>query len=165
MAKFILKVAESEDELRQYNSVRREIFVHEQGIFKEEDIDEHDSIALPIIGLDTSSDRVVGVVRCYLLENQDWMGGRLAVLPAFRGRLGVLLVRKAMEEVESRGCRNFYAHIQEQNVKFFQRLGWSLTGESSIFSGVVHHDMQVVFPEWINNKNIHDSEESVSIRL
>ncbi|MDR3602383.1 MAG: GNAT family N-acetyltransferase [Desulfosporosinus sp.] len=151
MAKFVLKVSESEDELRQYNSVRREVFVHEQGIFDEEDVDEHDAIALPIIGLDTDSERVVGAVRCYPLGNGDWMGGRLAVLPAFRGRLGVLLVRKAMEEVERRGCRNFYAHIQEQNVKFFQRLGWSLTGESSVFRDVVHYDMKVVFPEWTNN--------------
>ncbi|MDP4126185.1 MAG: GNAT family N-acetyltransferase [Bacillota bacterium] len=145
MARFVLKVAESEDELRQYNSVRREVFVHEQGIFEEKDGDEHDSVALPIIGLDTASEQVVGVVRCYPLGNGDWMGGRLAVLPGFRGRLGALLVRKAMEEVQCRGCRNFYAHIQEQNVKFFQRLGWFLTGESSVFSNVVHYDMQVVF--------------------
>ena len=145
MAKFVLKVAESEDELRQYNSVRREVFVHEQGIFDEEDVDEHDNTALPIIGLDIASERVVGVVRCYPLGNGDWMGGRLAVLPAFRGKLGALLVRKAMEEVQSRGCCNFYAHIQEQNVNFFQRLGWSLTGKSSVFSNVVHYDMQVVF--------------------
>lgn len=145
MAKFVLKVAESEDELRQYKSVRREVFVHEQGIFDEEDIDEHDTVALPIVGLDSASEQVVGVVRCYPLGNGDWMGGRLAVLPAFRGKLGALLVRKAMEEVQSRGCHNFYAHIQEQNVKFFIRLGWSLTGKSSVFSDVVHYDMQVVF--------------------
>lgn len=145
MAKFMLKIAESEDELRQYNSVRREIFVNEQGIFEGEDRDEHDPVALPIIGLDTASKQVVGVVRCYPLGNGDWMGGRLAVLPAFRGRLGALLVRKAMEEVQSRGCHIFYAHIQEQNVKFFQRLGWTLTGESSVFSNVVHYDMHVVF--------------------
>jgi len=145
VAKFMLKIAESEDELRQYNSVRREIFVNEQGIFEGEDRDEHDSVALPIIGLDAASEQVVGVVRCYPLENGDWMGGRLAVLPTFRGRLGALLVRKAMEEVQIRGCHNFYAHIQEQNVKFFQRLGWTLTGESSVFSNVVHYDMHVVF--------------------
>lgn len=145
MAKFLLKIAESEDELRQYKSVRKEVFVHEQAMFDEEDVDEHDSEALPIIGLETESQRVVGVVRCYPLENGGWVGGRLAVLSDYRGRLGALLVKRAMEEVRNRGCRNFYAHVQEQNVKFFQRLGWSLTGESSVLSNVIHYKMIVVF--------------------
>jgi radical SAM protein (TIGR04043 family)/putative N-acetyltransferase (TIGR04045 family) len=144
-AEYLLKIAASEDELKQYYAVRQEVFVQEQGIFREKDQDDHDAESLPIIGIDPESGRVVGVVRCYPLGNGDWVGGRLAVLPAFRRGLGSRLVRQAMAEVQSRGCHNFYAQIQEQNVKFFQRLGWSLTGESSVLSGVVHYGMQVVF--------------------
>ncbi|AFL99222.1 MULTISPECIES: MSMEG_0567/Sll0786 family nitrogen starvation N-acetyltransferase [Desulfitobacterium] len=145
MAKYELKVAESREEIKQYEEVRRAVFVNEQGIFNEDDSDDYDTIAVPIIAVEAESGRVAGVVRCYPIENGDWVGGRLAVLPEFRGRLGALLVRKAMEEVQGRGCRIFYAHIQEQNVKFFERLGWSLTGKSSVFSNVVHYDMKVVF--------------------
>jgi radical SAM protein (TIGR04043 family)/putative N-acetyltransferase (TIGR04045 family) len=148
-AKFIVKVAENEDELRQYRFVRREVFVREQGIFDEDDNDEHDSESIPIIGIDTASGRVVGAVRCYPLKNGDWVGGRLAVLPDFRRGLGAHLVRKAMAEVHSRGCVNFYAQIQEKNVKFFQRLGWSLTGNSLVLKDIVHYEMKVVFPECI----------------
>ncbi|SHN86993.1 MSMEG_0567/Sll0786 family nitrogen starvation N-acetyltransferase [Desulfitobacterium chlororespirans] len=145
MAKYELKIAESAEEIKQYEEVRRAVFVNEQGIFNGDDSDDYDTIAVPIIAVETESGRVAGVVRCYPIENGDWVGGRLAVLPEFRGRLGALLVRKAMEEVQGRGCRTFYAHIQEQNVKFFERLGWSLTGRSSVFCNVVHYDMKVVF--------------------
>jgi radical SAM protein (TIGR04043 family)/putative N-acetyltransferase (TIGR04045 family) len=143
-AEFKVKVAENEDELRQYKFVRREVFVREQGIFDEDDNDEHDSESIPIIGIDTVSGKVVGTVRCYPLGNGDWVGGRLAVLPDFRRGIGISLVRKAMAEVKSRGCHNFYANIQEQNVRLFQRLGWSLTGENCVLSNVVHYKMQVV---------------------
>lgn len=145
MAKYELKIAESEEEIKEYREVRRAVFVNEQGIFDGEDSDEYDPIAVPIIAVEAESGKVAGVVRCYPVENGDWIGGRLAVLPEFRGRLGALLVRKAMEEVQSRGCRTFYARIQEQNVKFFERLGWSLTGDSSVFSNITHYDMKVIF--------------------
>jgi len=142
---FILKIAENDEELKQYYSVRKEIFVKEQGIFSDQDQDEHDACALHIIGVERTSGKIVGVVRCYPLGNGDWMGGRLAVLPDYRRGLGTLLVRKAMEEVHKRGCRNFYAHIQEQNVTFFQRLGWTLGSGKMILGGVLHYDMQVIF--------------------
>jgi putative N-acetyltransferase (TIGR04045 family) len=150
-AQFVVKIAETDDELEQYYGIRREVFVQEQGIFDESDEDDHDEESIPIIGVDAVSGKVVGVVRCYPIGNGEWIGGRLAVLPGFRKGLGARLVRRAMVEVRNRGCRNFYAQIQEQNVKFFQRLGWSLSGGKSIFSGVVHYDMQVVFPEEITH--------------
>ncbi|MDD4802435.1 MAG: MSMEG_0568 family radical SAM protein [Syntrophomonas sp.] len=150
-AGFIIKVAESEDELRQYKFVRREVFVREQGIFDEDDIDEHDLYSIPIIGIDSASKRVVGVVRCYPLGNGDWIGGRLAVLPGFRSGIGASLVRRAVEEVRNRGCRYFYAQIQKQNVRFFRRLGWSLTGKESVIRNVVHYEMQMVFSRQITN--------------
>lgn len=136
--RYVLKVAETEEELNQYFQVRKAIFVAEQSLFSESDVDEHDAAAIPIVAQERTTGRVVGTVRCYQVQSGVWVGGRLAVLPAFRGVVGPALVRKAVETVCERGCHRFYAYIQKPNVRFFQRLGWKRTGESSLYRGTLH---------------------------
>jgi putative N-acetyltransferase (TIGR04045 family) len=140
--RYVLKVAETEEELQQYFAVRAATFVAEQGIFRESDVDEHDAAAIPIVAQELATGRIVGAVRCYQLNHGEWIGGRLAVIPAFRGILGPALIRKAVEIVCERGCQRFIAYIQKQNVRLFQRLGWRRTGETVLYSGNVHLVME-----------------------
>ncbi len=86
-----IKLAIAPDEITAYFALRRSIFVEEQGVFQDSDIDELDNIAYPIIALPATSDpTVLGIVRIYEPEPQLWYGGRLGVHPDFRraGRIG-----------------------------------------------------------------------------
>lgn len=122
-------------------AIRKEVFVNEQGLFEESDVDEHDENAVPIIC--TVGDAIAGTVRVYLLEGTTWVGGRLAVLKEYRTYLvGPFLVKKAMKTVKERGCTRFLAYIQPQNVRFFERLRWSPTGEELVIKGVTHCVME-----------------------
>lgn len=103
-------------------AVRHEVFVREQKIFAETDRDKWDGASLHL-ALRRGRD-VVGTVRLTPLDGRTWLGSRLAILPAWRGALGSLLVRRAVEEVERRGARRFLAFVQLSRVRFFQRLGW-----------------------------------------
>ncbi len=141
--KYIFKFAETADEMRQYYQVRQLVFVEEQNLFQESDRDEYDSIAIPIIAVESNTGKVVGTVRCYPLKRGIWIGGRLAVRREYRGRIGAILVRTAVRTMLSKKCKEFYAYVQIQNLHFFERLGWNKVGETSIFCGVHHELMQI----------------------
>ncbi len=103
-------------------AVRHEVFVREQRMFGETDRDRLDGASLHVAL--RRGREVVGTVRLTPVGANTWLGSRLAILPAWRGALGPLLVRRAVEEVERRGGRRFLAYIQLSRVRFFQRLGW-----------------------------------------
>ena len=135
------RLATSDAEREVHFAIRRKVFVDEQGLFKETDVDEHDERAIPIIC--TVDDAIAGTVRVYPREGNTWVGGRLAVLKDYRTYLvGPLLVKKAMKTVKERGCTKFLAYIQPQNVRFSERLRWTPTGEEVIIKGVTHCVME-----------------------
>ncbi len=143
MGQFTFKIAETERELEEYFRLRHEVFVQEQRIFPETDVDNYDRDAIHIVAIEELTGKVVGVVRCYKKEEDTWFGGRLGAAPAYRnGQIGPGLVRLAVKSVKSRGCKKFLAYIQPQNVKFFERLGWKSVGEPVTYQGLPHQLME-----------------------
>ncbi len=140
---FTFKIAETERELKEYFRLRHEVFVQEQKIFSETDIDDYDHNAVHIVAIEKSTGNIVGVVRCYKKEEDTWFGGRLGAAPGYRnGRVGASLVRLAVKTVKSKGSKKFLAYIQPQNVKFFERLDWKTVGEPVIYQGLTHQLME-----------------------
>ena len=144
MDQIICKIAESAAEYRGHLAVRHAVFVEEQGLFPETDVDEHDRDAIPLVAVDMRSSMVAGAVRCYTTGDDIWYGGRLAVLPCYRhsaASIGANLCRLAEAIVIAHGCREFLAYIQTQNVRFFRRLGWQTIGDPVLHYGQPHQLM------------------------
>jgi putative N-acetyltransferase (TIGR04045 family) len=142
---FHVKLADEAWERQGHYRLRREIFCDEQGIFADDDRDALDNIAYPMVALSCiagAGDQVVGVVRIHQPEPGLWWGSRLGVHRQFRrvGSIGAELVRLAVCTATARGCRTFLAHVQSQNVKFFERLHWTSRGEL-LLHGLPHHLM------------------------
>lgn len=145
MRRVICKIAETEAERQGHFAVRQVVFVEEQSLFEGSDIDDHDRHAIPLVAVDRDTGAVVGAVRCYEAEVGVWYGGRLAVLKEARhhaNAIGPRLCKLAEKVVIERGCRQFLAYIQLQNVRFFERLGWQKVGELAIHCGQPHQLMQ-----------------------
>ena len=143
MSEYEFKIIDSDKELEEYFKIRNEIFVIEQKIFPETDIDEYDKDAIHIAAVQKSTGKMVGAVRCYNPEENTWVGGRLSAATGFRnGRVGYNLVRFAVQSVKARGCTKFLAYVQPQNVKFFQRLDWNPVGELFSHHGKPHQLME-----------------------
>jgi putative N-acetyltransferase (TIGR04045 family) len=145
-AEFRVKFATSEWERRGAAALRRLVFCEEQGLFQGEDRDAIDDIAIPIVAvssLGVAPDMVVGTVRIHQQQDGVWWGSRLAVVPEYRrvGALGTAMVRLAVGAAHARGARQFFAHVQSQNVELFRRLHWESLGEED-FHGWPHHLMQ-----------------------
>ena len=76
-------------------------------------------------------------------ENGHWVGGRLVVRQGHRVSMaGALLVKEAMKRVKKKGCTRFTAHIQENNVSFFKKLGWKSVGPLENYVNRPHRLME-----------------------
>ncbi|MEZ4546636.1 MAG: hypothetical protein R3B51_02460 [Thermodesulfobacteriota bacterium] len=131
MERFIFKIAGDEKELEDYFRLRREVFVSEQGIFSETDVDEFDADpfhkVIHIVSVKLPEREVVGAVECYRIEGDTWVGGRLSArsrVPERARRHGAREVRRADDEGHGR-VPKVPSYVQPQNVRFFQRLGWT----------------------------------------
>ncbi|MDT0305930.1 GNAT family N-acetyltransferase [Streptomyces sp. DSM 44917] len=117
--------------LAAYRRLRRDAFVHEQGLFEGHDADDRDEDPRTVVLV--ARDRegaVLGGVRLGPAHDGPdigwWAGGRLVVAPAARraGRIGAALVRAACARAEAEGALRFDATVQRRNEVFFTRLGW-----------------------------------------
>lgn len=147
MEEFIFKVADSEYELESYFRLRHEVFVDEQKIFTNTDVDKYDTNkiheAIHIVALKESDGEIVGAVRCYRKENDTWFGGRLSAAHDYRnGRVGGGLVKFAVKTMKSGNCKKFLAYVQPRNVRFFKRLGWTAIDEPVVYEGSHHQLME-----------------------
>ena len=135
--------ARTDEEREHAFRIRNEVFVKEQGIFAESDRDESDRDGTHLVA--KMRGKVVGTVRVFRDPSGEdrWIGGRLAVAAeARKTRAGSLLVKEAMKRVKKNGCRFFTAHIQEKNIRFFKRLGWTPVGEIEDHYGMPHLKME-----------------------
>ncbi|HEJ83760.1 MAG TPA: GNAT family N-acetyltransferase, partial [Desulfobacteraceae bacterium] len=129
-------------ELNQAFDIRKAVFVNEQKIFETSDRDPYDDNGILLVA--KHGPEVVGTVRVFRNGNGNthWIGGRLAVKKGYRSSgAGELLVRNAVATVKKLGCTKFTAHIQEENVPFFARLGWKGIGMPEPYFGRVHQVM------------------------
>lgn len=134
-------IARTNKEIDAHFYIREQVFVDEQRIFKESDKDKFDEKAIPLIC--EVNNNIVGTVRVFPLMNNTWMGGRLSILKEFRDNsVGTLLVTEAAKIVKKQGCTKFLAYIQPQNVEFFQKLGWKLTGKEVWINTIIHKLME-----------------------
>jgi putative N-acetyltransferase (TIGR04045 family) len=160
---YIFKLAHSQPEIAAYYTLRRKIFVEEQGLFQTDDLDALDAIAHPIIAVeaDAPSLDVLGIVRIYEPEPRLWYGGRLGTHPDRRKgwQIGKGLINKAVTTANAWGCDRFLATVQIQNVRFFQRLHWDSLEEVEI-RGITHHLMQADLDFYPANHEMRPVENS-----
>lgn len=134
--------ARRQEELEQALQIRNQVFVQEQGLFKQTDADPNDDRSTHLVA--ELEGRIIGTVRVFPNENKGhWIGGRLAIKKEHRhSGAGELLVREAVGYVKKQGCRRFTAHIQKENVPFFSRLGWKAIGTVFEFHEKPHQLME-----------------------
>jgi putative N-acetyltransferase (TIGR04045 family) len=138
-------------ELAEHHRIRRAVFVAEQGLFDEDDMDGHDRDPATIHVLGLVGGTPAGTVRLYPSrtradrdDGRIWHGDRLAVLRQHRrAGLGAPLVRHAVATAAGLGGSRMLAQIQLPNVSFFLALGWRCDGEPAHYLGQPHQRMQI----------------------
>lgn len=128
---FHIEQADAKPELRAYRRLRRDVFVHEQELFADDDSDDRDLDPRTVVLVARAPDgTVVGGVRLGPVDDGPdlgwWQGGRLVVSARARGPhgIGAALVRAACARAEAEGALRFDATVQARNEVLFRRLGW-----------------------------------------
>jgi regulator of ribonuclease activity A len=121
--------------------VRTTVFLEEQGIDPALEWDEADASALHAVAW-SAGEQAVGTAR--LLQPALGMAriGRMAVLPAWRGRgLGLALLRALMAAARARGDQHVMLHAQLAAAGFYRRAGYEAQGEVFDEAGIPHIEM------------------------
>ncbi|MFC4000069.1 MSMEG_0567/sll0787 family protein [Prauserella oleivorans] len=134
---FLIERADDAAALAAYRALRAAVFVHEQGLFRGNDLDERDEDPRTVVLVARDRDgTVIGGVRLGpVTDGPDlgwWAGGRLVVHPASRGGVGPALVRAACAYAEGAGVLRFEATVQTRNERLFSRIGWQSVREVTV---------------------------------
>jgi len=117
--------------------IRFTVFVEEQGVPLEIELDEHDALSVHALVFD--SGRPIATGR--LLP--DGHIGRMAVLKDWRGRgIGALMLEKLMERAKERGDREVALSAQVQAVAFYRAHGFVPGGDEYLEAGIRHQAMR-----------------------
>ncbi|WP_228111721.1 GNAT family N-acetyltransferase [Zoogloea sp. 1C4] len=120
----------------QASPIRFTVFVDEQKVPVELELDEFDPLSCHAVAL--AGDEAVGTGR--LLP--DGHIGRMAVLAGWRGRgVGALLLQALIDEAKRRGMARVVLNAQTHALGFYARFGFVPEGEEYEEAGLPHRTM------------------------
>lgn len=141
MGKLNYKLVTSDRELEGAFEVRRRVFIEEQGIPEDLELDGYDGEALQMVVAD--GDRVIGTARVLFPATGQAKIERMAVLKSFRRRgIGRRIISFLNEELSHRQVEQVVLHAQWPVVAFYRSCGFEETGSPFWEAGIKHIKMQ-----------------------
>jgi predicted GNAT family N-acyltransferase len=118
-------------------SIRRHVFVEEQGIPENLEWDGRDADGCHVLAF-AGADEAVATGRL----QADGRIGRMAVLREWRGRgVGSALLDRLQRCAQDRGLRQVYVHAQLEVAGFYRRAGFQAVGQPFTAASIPHIEM------------------------
>ncbi len=139
--KSVLKIkrVSSQLELVQIFTIRIRVFVREQRVPAEIELDADDQHAIHFLAI--SSGKAVGTARV-VMRHGDAKIGRMAVLKSYRRRgVGAALLKRAVLAAKRLRARRIYLHAQVAVTSFYERMGFRAVGRVFDEAGIAHRKM------------------------
>ncbi|WP_417806761.1 GNAT family N-acetyltransferase [Thioclava sp.] len=122
------------------HSLRRAVFIDEQGISEPEEWDDLDTGAIHLLARD--GDSPLGTARL-IVAGKTGKIGRLCVAKSARGTgLGAALVTESCLRLKAHGCSRAYLSAQTYAIPFYERLDFTAYGVDYDDAGIPHRDME-----------------------
>jgi Predicted acyltransferase len=133
-------IAATED-IKSCLALRFEVFVEEQNVPLDEEIDDLDDIATHFLAVDEAG-VPVGTARVFEVGETGKIG-RVCVVKSQRGTgLGVRLIETCLEELRKRPhLKKAKLGAQNHAIGFYERFGFRTMGEVYMDGGIPHTDM------------------------
>jgi predicted GNAT family N-acyltransferase len=138
----VIEVREARDmpEREALLALRHEVFVDEQGVPRELEIDEHDERAVHIVAFEDGT--LVGTCRLVQAGRQGKFG-RLVVARRARGRgIGAALLAEAERRARALGCDHMVLSAQTSAMGLYERAGYAARGDVYLDAGIEHVTME-----------------------
>jgi predicted GNAT family N-acyltransferase len=121
-------------------NLRREVFVVEQHVPQEEELDADDLTAIHMVAI--AEGEVCGTLRL-VTKPEHIKIGRVAVRRDWRGRgIARAMMLRAMAEMADKAGGRFYLASQTDKVGLYEKLGFVAFGEEFLDAGIPHFAMK-----------------------
>jgi len=136
-----VRVAECETDREAALAVRRAVFIDEQGVPEDIEMDGRDDEAVHFVARDDGDP--VGAARLREVEPGVGKVERVAVIADRRGEgLGRRLMKRLETAAADRGIDRLVMHAQTHVEAFYERLGYETTSDVFEEAGIDHVEME-----------------------
>jgi predicted GNAT family N-acyltransferase len=138
-----VRLAESEADKAAGVAVRIEVFVDEQKVPAEIEVDEHDTTdAIHFLAVDDETDEPIGAARIVGVGDAAKIG-RVAVKKKARGfRVGNALMERVIEHARQQGFVEAVLDAQTHAIPFYEKLEFVAEGPEFDDAGIPHRKMR-----------------------
>jgi len=136
----LVKTARTPEELQDVYRIRNEVFVEEQNVPPEEEIDEFDKTATHFIAYDEETP--VAAARLRFTEDGYGKLERICVLKSQRGKsIGKKIMQKMEQKIIQQDFHKAKLNAQTHAQNFYQKLGYEVTTGEFMDAGIPHVTM------------------------
>jgi predicted GNAT family N-acyltransferase len=158
-----VRIAHGSDERAGCLTLRRTVFIDEQGVPEADEIDDLDDVSTHFLATDAAG-RVVGTARLRFIGD-DAKVQRVAVSRGIRGQgIGRALMRAVEREAIARGASRVLLSAQISAVPFYERLSYEAVGAVFDDAGIPHRNMQKPLSVPDGKGDAEDTNHAVSFR-
>ncbi|MFC6973487.1 GNAT family N-acetyltransferase [Halomicroarcula sp. GCM10025709] len=141
MTSYTLHVGDDEALGDSARTVRRTVFIEEQGVSEAEEMDDKDGEATHLVLAD--QDEPVATARYRLVDDETVKIERVAVLASHRGTgLGARIMEAAESAASEDGATEAVLHGQRRVEGFYAELGYESVGDEFEEAGIPHVEMR-----------------------
>jgi predicted GNAT family N-acyltransferase len=120
--------------------IRKQVFVEEQGVPEDMELDEHDLSAKHALAYQDAL--CVGTGRLVRLNSDHAQIGRMAVLKAYRNQhIGKAILTSLIALAKTEGVSKVSLHAQVSAISFYAKLGFEAEGPIFDEAGIAHRNM------------------------
>lgn len=136
-----IKIVTNEEELQQAYQVRKIVFVDEQKVTVEEEIDHLEEESTHFLVMN-ENDEPIGAGRFRIVDNYGKVE-RICVLPQARSTgVGRSLMEAIEQHALSQGLEITKLNAQVQAIPFYKSLGYGIISEEFLDAGIPHQTMK-----------------------
>ncbi|WP_085992698.1 GNAT family N-acetyltransferase [Oceanobacillus senegalensis] len=134
-----VKIVETQEELEDAYHVRMVVFVNEQKVPAEEELDEYDKVATHFIGYEDN--QAIAASRLRFVEEYGKLE-RICVLKDYRGKsYGKQLILAMEDVIKEKGYKKSKLNAQIHAEDFYKKLGYETVSREFMDAGIPHITM------------------------
>ncbi|WP_040979715.1 GNAT family N-acetyltransferase [Oceanobacillus jeddahense] len=136
----LVKIATTPKELQDVYHIRNVVFIEEQNVPAERELDEFDKTATHFIVYEEETP--IAAARLRFTEDGYGKLERICVLKSQRGKaIGKKVILKMEEEITNQGFHKAKLNAQTHAQHFYQKLGYKVTSGEFMDAGIPHITM------------------------
>jgi len=127
-------------DLTDIHAIRRTVFMEEQGVSEQDELDGTDGACVHLIAYDSDIPVATGRI---MITSEDFIIGRVATLKSHRGRgIATGLMQALIDACVVMGGERQILHAQTHARTFYEKLGFIAYGEEFEEAGIPHIAME-----------------------